>query len=344
MKTFSIHGDRISSKIHVGESLRHVDQYMPVGKGVIVTDRNVRQLYHPFFPSRPVLEIGTGEEIKTLDTVRTIYEAFLNLEVDRSCFILGIGGGIVCDVTGFAASTYMRGIPFGFVSTTLLSQVDASVGGKNGVNFDGYKNMVGTFNQPEFVICDMAMLKTLPEKELYCGFAEVVKHAAIGDEGLFSYIEANCEKALQLDGPVLENLVYVSVKIKSAIVSSDERETGERRKLNFGHTFGHAIEKVTGRPHGEAVSLGMMIAAEFSEKRGLLRKQDVRRIENVLESLKLPTRGTIDRGEIKNALGKDKKRKRDRIHFVFLNGIGQARVEATPISELMAFLDDTSIL
>ncbi|MBW1801195.1 MAG: 3-dehydroquinate synthase [Deltaproteobacteria bacterium] len=340
MKTLSVKGNRIISKIHVGERLQHADRYMPVEKSVIVTDRNVRELYHTLFPSCPVIEIGMGEKIKTLDTVRSIYDGFLSLEVDRSGFILGIGGGIVCDVTGFAASTYMRGIPFGFVSTTLLSQVDASVGGKNGVNFNGYKNMVGLFNQPDFVLCDMALLKTLPEKELCGGLAEVVKHAAIGDEALFSYIEENDVKALQLDGSVLEKFVYDSVRIKSAIVSADEREMGERRKLNFGHTFGHAIEKVTGWPHGEAVSLGMMIAAKFSMRKGFLRKQDVRRLENVLESLKLPTRGTIDREALKNALGKDKKRKRDKIHFVFLDGIGQARVEATPITEVTETLDE----
>ena len=170
---------------------------------MIVTDGPVRACIGTGFRPWPVIEIGTGEESKTLATVERLYEAFLAHEIDRSSLIVAIGGGIVCDVAGFAASTYLRGLSFGFVPTTLLAQVDASVGGKNGVNFNGYKNLVGTFTQPRFVLCDPALLRTLPEAEVKNGFAEAVKQAAIGDETLFSYLEEHVREALSLDPDVV---------------------------------------------------------------------------------------------------------------------------------------------
>ena len=189
MKVLQIHGTASDSKIVIGESLGNLSEYIPAPKMAIITDTHVRNYYYKNFPDCEVIEIGTGEKIKNLDTVQTIYRKLLEIEADRSSFIVGIGGGIVCDITGFVASTYLRGVKFGFVPSTLLSQVDAAVGGKNGVNFGGYKNIVGVFNQPEFVICDLNLLKTLPEREILCGYAEIVKHAAIGDDALFLYLE-----------------------------------------------------------------------------------------------------------------------------------------------------------
>ncbi len=203
MKVLEIHGSTGDSTILIGESLRDLRKYIPAEKVVIITDTNVRHYYLKDFPPSEVIEIGIGEKIKNLDTVQTIYGKLVELEAGRSSFIVGIGGGIVCDIAGFVASTYLRGVRFGFVPSTLLSQVDASVGGKNGVNFGGYKNMVGIFNQPEFVICDMNLLSTLPERETLCGFAEIVKHAAIGDADMFSYLEEHYEKALELDAKVI---------------------------------------------------------------------------------------------------------------------------------------------
>jgi 3-dehydroquinate synthase len=334
VRVLEIHGSTGDSTILIGESLRDLRKYIPAEKAVIITDTNVRHYYLKDFPSSEVIEIGTGEEIKNLDTVQAIYGKLVELEAGRSSFIVGIGGGIVCDIVGFVASTYMRGVRFGFVSSTLLSQVDASVGGKNGVNFGGYKNMVGVFNQPEFVICDMNLLRTLPERELLCGFAEIVKHAAIGDADLFTYLEEHYEKALEFDIEVIEKLVYDSVVIKSSIVNRDEKEEGERRKLNFGHTFGHAIEKATGVPHGEAVSAGIVVASALSAKRGRLPAEEAERIEELLKKLKLPTRLELDGERVFDALRKDKKRKGDSINFVFLRGIGNAVVEEISIKEL----------
>ena len=336
MKTLEIRGATSTSTIRVGERLHNLKAYIPVPKAVIITDTNVGRLYQKDFPPADVITINTGEKIKNLDTVHYIYQKLVECEADRSAFIVGIGGGIVCDIAGFVASTYLRGVRFGFVSTTLLCQVDASVGGKNGVNFGGYKNMVGVFNQPEFVVCDTQLLHTLPEKEILCGMAEIIKHAAIGDSPLFAYLEENYQKALALDSEVINKLVFDSVVIKSGIVNQDEKEKGERRKLNFGHTFGHAFEKTIGVPHGEAVSAGMVIAAALSVKRGRLSAQDAQRLEALIEKLKLPARLHADGNMVIDALRKDKKRQDDRIHFVLLDKIGHAFVEEISLAELAA--------
>jgi 3-dehydroquinate synthase len=340
MKTLEIHGSANKSTIRVGEKLQNLGNHIPGENVVIITDVNVKRFYQNNFPPHPVITIQIGEKIKNLDTVCNIYGKLLEFGVDRSTFIIGIGGGIVCDITGFVASTFLRGVKFGFVSTTLLSQVDASVGGKNGVNFKGYKNIVGVFNQPEFVICDLNLLSTLPEKEVLCGLAEIVKHAAIGDANLFRYLEENYQKALALDAAVIERIVYDSVVIKSAIVNKDEKEKGERRNLNFGHTFGHAIEKTTGVRHGVAVSAGMVMASELSVKKGHLQAKDAQRIKNLLRDLKLPISLQADRKTVLDALKKDKKRQGDLINFVLLEGIGKPFVDKISINELECVLND----
>jgi 3-dehydroquinate synthase len=339
MRELKIRGTSGDSTLYIGESLQNLKDYIPPVKMVIITDSIVKHHYHRDFPSADVIEIGMGEKIKNLDTVRMVYEKLIEFEVDRSSFIVGIGGGIVCDIAGFVASTYLRGVRFGFVSSTLLSQVDASVGGKNGVNFGGYKNMVGVFNQPEFVICDMGLLKTLPNKEVLCGMAEIVKHAAIGNAALFSYLETYYEKALRLDHEVIERLVWDSVLLKSTVVNRDEKEAGERRKLNFGHTFGHAIEKTAGVPHGEAISVGMVIASALSEKRGNLLSEDTKRIESLLKRLGLPTRLQFNREKVLEALRRDKKRQSENIHFVLLQSLGHAIVEKISIKELETVIE-----
>lgn len=339
MRQIEIQGNTSRSRILVGESLERLADYIPGKNVVIITDENVKALYGKSFPAFPVITIGMGEGIKTLQTASDIFQQLLDMEAQRSTFIVGIGGGIVCDITGFIASTFLRGTGFGFVSSTLLSQVDASVGGKNGVNFKGYKNMVGTFNLPDFVICDMNLLKTLNERDVLCGFAEIVKHAVIEDAALFDYLELNHERALSLDSDVIEKLVYESVVIKSGVVSRDEKEKGERKKLNFGHTFGHAIEKTIGLPHGEAVSLGMVLAASLSVKKGLLSQADADRITQLLAMYKLPTRIIWDRSAIVDALKRDKKRKEESIQFVLLEAIGRSVIVDITIDELDQVMD-----
>ncbi len=336
MKTVSISGQTGESKIVVGGRLQDLADYLPDGRIVVITDTNVSEHYSGMFPDAEVITIGCGESVKTLDTAMTIYERLVSMEADRTVFLVGIGGGIVCDITGFIASTYMRGVRFGYVATTLLAQVDASVGGKNGVNFMGYKNMVGVFNQPEFVICDPHLLNTLPARELACGFAEIVKHAAIADPDYFADLEASYEKALALDPETLERIIHTSVVIKAGVVNADEKEQGERRKLNFGHTLGHAIEKTLGVPHGEAVSAGMVMAAELSANRGHLDPPDVRRLKDLLTHLDLPVALPFDPARIIDAMARDKKRQGEKIHFVLLSAIGTAFVDSISLAELQA--------
>ena len=339
MRQIDIQGNASRSRILVGEALERLTDYIPGKNVVIITDENVKALYGKKFPAFPVITIGMGEGIKTLQTAADIFQQLLDMEAQRSTFIVGIGGGIVCDISGFIASTFLRGVGFGFVSSTLLSQVDASVGGKNGVNYKGYKNMVGTFNLPDFVICDMNLLKTLPERDVLCGFAEIIKHAAIEDADLFRYLEDHHEKALCLDSEVIEKLVYDSVVIKAGVVSRDEKEKGERKKLNFGHTFGHAIEKTAGLPHGEAVSLGMVLAASLSVKKGLLTQNEADRITALLAMYKLPTRITWERAAILDALKRDKKRKGESIQFVLLEAIGKSVIVDISIDDLDQAMD-----
>ena len=342
MKQLDIQSSIGTSKILVGESLKNVSKYLPENKKlVIITDTNVRKIYGHQFPEGNIIEIGIGEDNKTLDTIKVIIGQMLEMELDRTSFVLGIGGGIVCDITGFVASVFMRGVDFGFVSTTLLAQVDASVGGKNGVNFEGFKNMVGVFALPKFVICDTKMLQTLPKDEVLSGFAEIVKHGAIASNELFCYIEENIEKALDLDPIVVDHFVYESNKIKSTVVNGDARERGERRKLNFGHTFGHAIEKVTKISHGKAVSIGMVVAAELSVQKGLMQKSEAKRLKDVLKRMNLPvdTAG-LDKDKALEAMKHDKKREGNSVHFILLEEIGKAQIQGITFDDLKTITDD----
>ncbi len=334
MKKLLVTGAAGSSQILVGASIDSLKATIGRRRAIVITDTTVARLYRDRLPAYPMITIGQGEKIKTLETVADIYRSLVELEADRSTFLIGVGGGIVCDIAGFVASTYMRGTGFGFVSTTLLSQVDASVGGKNGVNFGGYKNMIGTFNQPEFVICDMGLLKTLPVREVLCGFAEIIKHGAIASAAMLDFLETHRDGALDLDAAIIAHLVYRSVEIKAGVVTRDERERGERRKLNFGHTFGHALEKLTGMPHGEAVGIGMVLAAHMSVLRGLLPLDDARRLERIIRQYGLPVRPPVAMDAMLEAMKKDKKREGRRIHFVFLDAMGSACVQELDVGDL----------
>lgn len=340
MQAIEITGASRASRVLVGDVYRELSRHIPPGRAVVVTDENLLRLYREELPPVPVLSIGSGEGAKTLETVRGLYESMLELEVDRSVFIVGIGGGIVCDVSGFAAATFLRGLRFGLVATSLLAQVDAGVGGKNGVNLEGYKNLVGTFSQPEFVLCDPWFLRTLPENEVANGLAEIVKHALIADAGMFAFIEEQAEKALELAPDVIARLVGDSVRIKAAVVGRDEREAGVRRTLNFGHTLGHALEAAGRFSHGEAVSVGMVFAAAVSVRRGRLAPAAYDRIIRLLERLRLPTTAQVDLERVAEAAGKDKKRSGNAIHMVQLDAIGAAAIEKVSIDEFSRFLSE----
>jgi len=329
------------SLLLIGESISCIDKYLPNSKVVVITDEEVLRLYPAFFQPYKIILIGRGEQIKNLSTVSYIYEKFVEYEVDRSTFVLGVGGGLVCDIAGFAASTYLRGLRFGFVPTTLLAQVDASIGGKNGVNFNGLKNRIGTFNQPDFVLCDPAFFQTLPEKEFCCGLGEVVKHALIADTEMFEYMEKHISSIVSRQPEVLQQLVADSVRIKTEVVNRDEREQGERRILNFGHTIGHIIEERSTLSHGEAVAVGMVAAAQLSQQRGMLPDSTFNRIVALLKALSLPIQCPLAQNEIIDNLGRDKKREGDELYFIFLKDIGHAVIEKMPISQLQAMIKGT---
>lgn len=337
MTTIQITGKQGISKILTGENISGYRHFCGGKKVVVVTDANVQRLYGHHWNGLPVIVTETGEQAKNLPNIEKIIHELLRLDADRNTFLLGAGGGIVCDMAGFAASIFMRGIGFGYLATTLLAQVDASVGGKNGVNLEGYKNMIGVFNQPEFVICDPDVLQTLPKEEISNGFAEIIKHAIIKDEELFSFLEKNTPNLLNLDKEAVEHVVHTSVKIKASIVNDDEKELGIRRLLNFGHTFGHAIEKASGLNHGKAVSLGMVIASRLSTKMGYLNESDFDRIKELLVKFKLPVDFDLNFAEILDAILKDKKREGGSIHFVLAEKIGKAFIKELSVKEIMNF-------
>ena len=322
------------SEVYIGSAAELLPGLLPKGRVVVVADSTIDRLYHALLAKHDAVLIGLGESVKTLQTVETIYRRFLELGVDRSTFVLAIGGGIVTDVAGFAASTFMRGVKFGFVSMTLLGQVDASIGGKNGVNVDGYKNMVGTFTQPQFVICDPALLRSLPEREFRAGLAEVVKAAVIADGGLFARLEQLSFEELRRDTSLLAGIIEAAIRVKVGIVERDEKESGERRKLNLGHTLAHAIEKCSSRMnHGEAVAVGTALMAGAAVRLGLLGEEERQRIEALLTRLGFTLTPPVEMKRLLKEVGKDKKSESGQLHVVLPVGIGACEVRTmTPIA------------
>jgi 3-dehydroquinate synthase len=276
--------------------------------------------------------IPDGEEYKDLPRLNQIYDELLAHSLDRSSALVALGGGVIGDIAGFAASTYMRGICCIQIPTTLLAQVDSSVGGKTGVNHKLGKNMIGTFWQPKLVWIDVDTLKTLPEREIRAGLAEVIKYGVIYDEELFDFLDAGRDKVLGLDDAALTHIIKKACEIKADVVSKDERESGLRAILNYGHTIGHAIETVTGYTrflHGEAVAIGMCIEARLSQMIGLLDKDQVLRIKALTDSYGLPSEipEDVDLSGIFSAMRLDKKAVAGELKFVLPERIGQVRIQ-----------------
>ncbi|MDX9715062.1 MAG: 3-dehydroquinate synthase [Dissulfurispiraceae bacterium] len=278
-----------------------------------------------------------GEQYKTYDWACSILTEILKHRLDRKSCIIALGGGVVGDMAGFVSSIYMRGINFVQVPTTLLAQVDSSVGGKTGVNHQFGKNMIGTFYQPRLVLADTLVLKTLPPREFLCGMAEVIKYGIISDSSLFDYLETEKNRILAFDEQALAHIIKRSCEIKADVVSKDERESGLREILNFGHTAGHALETETGYLkylHGEAVAIGMCIESRISCSMGLLNTDQLRRIEDLIKSYNLPV--SLPEGiSLKNLVKHmqlDKKTVGGRVKFILPESIGSVRIE-TGVSE-----------
>ena len=313
---------------------------------LIVTNSTVAPLYadrlraalQPKFANIHTVTLPDGEEFKTWQTLNLIFDALLQNGCDRKTILFALGGGVVGDMAGFAAASFMRGVPFVQVPTTLLAQVDSSVGGKTGINHPLGKNMIGAFYQPLQVVCDLDTLKTLPARELSAGLAEVIKYGPIADHDFFAWTEAHIDELLAREPAALAHAVKRSCEIKAWVVGQDEREAGLRAILNFGHTFGHAIEAGLGYGqwlHGEAVGCGMVIAAHLSHRLGLVDLALVQRLTTLIQKAGLPVTGPrlaeIDNaGRYLELMRVDKKSEAGQIRFVLLDGTASAQVRSTP--------------
>ena len=298
--------------------------------GSLYADRVMASLQEAGFVVRRI-DIPDGEEFKNIDTLKSIFDGLVDAGLDRGSFIVALGGGVVGDIAGFAAAAYLRGIPFLQVPTTLLAQVDSSVGGKTGINHEKGKNLIGAFYQPVAVMVDVATLATLPDREYLGGMAEVVKYGVILDRGLFDFIADNVSRLLSRDTECLLAVTRRCCELKASIVAQDEREAGPRAVLNYGHTFGHAVETLTGYrefTHGEAVAIGMAQAAKLSEQYGYSGRGETERILLLLDDLGLPTRlPSFSAQSYADALAHDKKVRDKGLSFVFNRGIGDYRIE-----------------
>lgn len=328
------------SEIFVGRVEDGLKRYAQNRRIVVITDANIDRLYHDIINKYEHIIIGYGEGIKNLITVQNIYARLMEIGADRSTLLVGIGGGIVTDITGFVATTYMRGLDFGFVATTLLAQVDASVGGKNGVNILNYKNMVGTFAQPSFVISDVAFLRTLPHRELHAGMGEVVKMAIIGDEELFNFIEENISASCYTNIDTMQRIVLDSIRLKADIVDRDECEKGIRRVLNLGHTIAHAIEKCTHKlNHGEAVAVGLSKISHISNAMGILSSDDMQRIDDLLQKIGFSLEIPVLLSDVIREVRHDKKKSNNLLRIVLPERIGSCRIEEMPLGDVEHILD-----
>lgn len=342
MKTLHVAlGDR-SYPIHIGSCFENAslwEETLPHQEIVIVTNETIAPLYLEKVstlvsgPGKRVSSVvlPDGEQFKTLGTVERIYQPLLEQRISRKAVLVALGGGVIGDMTGFAAATYQRGIDFVQVPTTLLSQVDSSVGGKTGVNHPLGKNMIGAFKQPIAVFIDPSTLNTLPDRELAAGFAEVIKHAAICDTQYLDILEQNSEAIFQRDGQVLTEVIERSCAIKADVVAKDEHEQGLRATLNFGHTFGHAIETTMGYGawlHGEAVAAGMVMAAQFSERLGWMTKSDVDRLTGLIKRSHLPISPPkeMTSSQFIEAMSRDKKVEAGTLKLILLKSLGHAEV------------------
>lgn len=314
---------------------------------VVVTNTTVSSLYPELtrvVDSEGKVVLQDGEQHKTAESLDAIHTALLSHRCDRHSIIVAIGGGVVGDVAGFAAATYMRGIPFIQVPTTLLAQVDSSIGGKTAINHPLGKNMIGAFHQPSAVFIDPLLLNTLPDAELSAGFAEIIKHALIRDAAYLDWLEANSAGLLARDPELLTHAIRRSCEIKAAIVEADEFETGERALLNLGHTFGHALEAVLGFGtwlHGHAVGCGLVLATDMSARLGLIDSAAVARVQRIVSAFRLPVRvpAQASTSALVDAMLLDKKNEGGRVRFILLEAIGRGVIRPESVKLAAQVID-----
>ena len=304
---------------------------------VLVTDENVFNAHTGRFKGWNTIVLKAGEEFKVQQTVDEVISRLIEMEADRKTTIVGIGGGVITDITGYVASVYMRGIRFGFVPTSILAMVDASIGGKNGIDVGVYKNMVGMIRQPSFILHDMLFLDTLPQAEWENGFAEIIKHACIKDVAMFNALKAHSLTIYQRKKILTSQLIERNARIKAKVVKQDEFEKGERRLLNFGHTLGHALENQYELSHGQAISIGMTYACHIAEE--LSGFKSTTAVVALLEQYGLPTYASFDKSSAMEVLKMDKKRERKEMNYVLLEKIGKGIIKSIPMKQLEKIID-----
>ncbi|MFT3681280.1 MAG: 3-dehydroquinate synthase [Ferruginibacter sp.] len=329
---YNISGKTVS--YYFDASFSYLEEIVSKDKTVLITDSHLFDKHKDKFDEWRTIVIKAGEEYKQQAAVDEIIQQLIELEADRSTFVVGIGGGVVTDITGYAASVYMRGLKFGFIPTTVLSMVDAAIGGKNGVDVGVYKNLVGLIKQPSFLLFDYSLLETLPNDQWINGFAEIIKHACIKDTELFSLLEQHQLEDFQNNRELMATLIEKNVHIKTTLVVADEFEQNERRLLNFGHTLGHAIENIYLLPHGHAVSIGMVAACNFSEEIAGFSAAEKQRVIQLIEQYHLPTSLTFDKQKVWELLKLDKKRVSSEMNFILLEQIGVGIVKKIPMNQL----------
>ena len=309
-----------------------IDKMIDKANAFYITDENVYALHQKKFKGKKTIVIPAGEEHKQQATVDFIIEALVNFGANRQALLIGVGGGVVTDMVGYVAGVYMRGLAVGFVPTTILAMVDASIGGKNGIDLGLYKNMVGLIRQPSFLLYDLDFLKTLPKYQWENGFAEIIKHAAIKDATMMKALANHDLAFYQKDKKALALLIEKNVQIKVKVVQKDEFEKGDRKLLNFGHTLGHAIENQHGLLHGHAISIGMVYAAKISQV--LEGFNDTGLLVDTLKKYGLPTNMHFDIDQAMQMMQKDKKKANAGMQYVLLKKIGKAVYQTVPMKSL----------
>ena len=299
---------------------------------VIITDENVFSNNQKKFNGWKTIVLKSGEAQKVQHTVDLIIEQLIGFGIDRKSFLIGVGGGVVTDITGYVAGIFMRGIQFGFVPTTILAMVDASIGGKNGIDVGNYKNMVGLIRQPSFLLYDYFLLKSLPKQEWINGFAEIIKHACIKDAVMFKQLQEFTLADFKKDDSLLNKLIQRNALLKAKVVAEDEFETGDRKLLNFGHTFAHAIENTYALSHGKAVAIGMVMACMISES--YKNFNGANRVVSLIKKYGLPVHQSYNTKKVIDIMKADKKKVKDVINYVLLQKIGKAVVQPIEISEI----------
>ena len=326
-----------STTFYFNESISLLETIVDKDNSFLITDDIVGPIVAKKLKKWNVITIPAGEQHKHSGTVDVIIEQLVQLGADRKSTIVGIGGGVVTDIAGYVATIYMRGINVGFVPTTILGMVDASIGGKNGVDVGVYKNMVGTFKQPSFLLYDYSLLKTLPELQWVNGFAEIIKHAAIKDLAMFKILEQHTIKDFKKDKELLAKLIMRNALLKAKVVQEDMYEQGDRKLLNLGHTLGHAIENTYSLPHGYAVSIGMVVAAYLSKS--IIGFKESERLVRLIQQYGLPAYYEYDASlALKNMLS-DKKRIRNIINYVLLEKIGKAVYKPLTIENIAPIVE-----